>query len=261
MKRVFKVGSTIALMASVILSSGCGCTLKSKKVIERTTALKETQLDRIDDELVDYVVTYKKVSNNGIIESVSEYIVKRDVDGDVYYLTNRQGSAPVGETINYTTIEEKIFVEDEVVKYSIGEVTVNLPSNYKTPAAAFIYLSTIASTTDYYNRTTVKYDIYKEVPYNACTPAEIAQEEDLPGILESFIDDTLSCQAKRKLFSKNTTYTVKYRVNTTQLTEMVISTDKNNRITSVNETNNIVVSGPAAQTVEKITFTVEYKDI
>ena len=260
MKNIMKVGSSLLVALMVFLSSGCGCALKESKIIERSTTLKGTSLEYDAQTAIDYTATYKIVINNGTTQEIREYTVKRDMDSDTYYMTTKTGTAKVNETVKFEIVNEKLYMDGEIVKYQKGDATPISLLQYNSPARAYPYMSLLGSA-DYHSIINVSYEDYKSVPFNACTPEDVRVEEDLPDILVSYIKDSLSCEAKRKLFSKETTYTVKYRVSTNELTTIEVQTDKYQRISKVNQVNNIVVPGQASQTVENITYSVSFEDV
>ena len=264
MKKLLKVGSSVLAAGMVLLTSGCGCSLKEEKVIERSTSLKGTELGYVEDNPKDYVATYKVVHTDGDVKTVTTYTIKRDIEGDIYYFTKVTGAGPASKIIEYETVEEKLYKENGIVKYETPTGVLSLPQ-FISPAAAFPHLKDMVegTKTHYYGYSWGAYDLYKQVPYNACTPEGFGNPSSLPDILDSYIESSLDCKTTRELFGKKTTYEVQYRVSISELTKITVKSDKNNIITSVTQVNNRVSSNnnEATQEVESITYTLSYEDV
>ena len=121
MRNITKFGSSLLVAGTLLLTSGCSRSMKTEKIDEQTEQLKLSDIEYLDDKLVDYIATYKLVKNDGVTESLEEYTVKRDVDGNIYYLTTTFGSAAVGSEMKTTKIDEKLFMDGETLKYQKGE--------------------------------------------------------------------------------------------------------------------------------------------
>lgn len=261
MRNITKFGSSLLVAGTLLLTSGCSCSMKAKKIDEQTEQLKLSDIEYLDDKLVDYIATYKLVKNDGVTESLEEYTVKRDVDGNIYYLTTTFGSAAVGSEMKTTKIDEKLFMDGETLKYQKGENVADsiISLDHTTPSHAFIDLSTLKATSDYYGYTHSVYNEYRSVPFNACASNNTVIA-DLPDYSSGFGIQHLSCNAKKKTFGKEYTYEINYSISVSEIVSITVKADKNNKITSVTKVNTFSVN-ETDKIVTTMTFNVSYTNV
>lgn len=260
MKKVVKIGSTLAMASVVLLSSGCSCGLKQSKVNERTQATMDSSLDYSKDFTITRKVTYtQKQDDENVTVKEYVYVMKRDAANDaVEYSASVKTGKEGEELVENTSLSEyvKLYNQGGTV-YLIYNQSTPIATDYSSTYYAAIATGELVSGTsikyDYYSLLAATYDIYKTTPFHAC--AEGGVKTQVPEIFETTSKKSLTCKAKRKLFGKDTTYTISYRVSLSEIRDLVIKTDKENKIVSVTETNKIAVAGQEPVT-EVIEFTV-----
>ena len=260
MKKLVKIGSVLTMAGTVLLSSGCSCGVKQSKINERSQATMESSLDYSKNFTVTHKVKQTQKQSDDTV-SVKEYVyvMTRDADNNSVEYTATVKAGKEGEDLveNQASAEKiKLYQQGGIVYISINE-NAPMPTDYSSTYYAAIDTATLVSSKvikyDYDKLFGSSYDTYKVTPYHAC--AEGGDITQVPEILSTFAKTSLTCKAKKKLFGKDTTYTINYRVSVGELRELVIKTDKENNIISVYGTNKIAVSGQEPVT-EVIEFTV-----
>lgn len=241
MKKIVKFATAIVTSFMLLVTSGCSCNLNQKKTNERSEKLYNTVLNSVNGrDLTDYLGTLKIVTVESNMVTEKELVISKDVDGNAYNITTSVGSALTGEKITPTTINEKIYSVDSDIWHVEGELISTLPRSYSSVDQAYsdiisengraIYDDVSANIK--WNDISDAYNYYKSIPYNAC--ATTGNPLILPYYANA--NRVLECRTKRKLFSKLTTYTIKYRRSIDEFTNLVITTDGNQKIVEVKET-------------------------
>lgn len=256
MKKLVKIGSMLTMAGVVLLSSGCACNLKQGKVNERAQALMESDLDYGNDFTLTYKITTtqkQEDGSNSIVELT--HTMKRIAASNSFEFTSvaKKGSKAdelQEDADNSQTVA--MYVDAGVVKVKVGE-TVN-DTTYLIPFNALQNTSHLVEEEmikyDYYNIFINTFANYKLTPYHGCS--ESGDKDLLPEAVGAFNHSETKCKATKKIFGKDATYDVSYRVSISELRNVVVKTDKDNKLVSVVENNTIAVpsQNPKYETIE-----------
>lgn len=266
MKKVVKMGSLFALAGATLLSSGCSCSLSKSKLDERTKEVYESSVAYDQNYTTEFTLVSKQEQSDGKVVVSQTYVkTTRDAQNDsfVFDVETKQGYE--GEELQIVeefTGNEKIYKDGSIVKLQKLNGTV---VDLEQLSTVYAYRETVSLRADgliilnYHEFGVGGYDKYKEIVYHGCSSSGDALA--IPDIHVASVDsqlgkeESLSCEAKKKLFGKDATYTVKYRVSISEITEVVIKTNKDNDIVEVNQENKIAVAGENP-IIENITYKI-----
>lgn len=255
MKKIVKLSALLAVVGVGVLSGGCSCKLKKDKLNTRAEAMASKELAPSSDFVITNKIVDKQENDEKVI-TIKETSYRMEKEGTTIKISVTEKSGIEGEelaTVSTSTLD--IYQENNRVY--INRDKQKIETAYTSSWAYYI-------DSGYHDVFVKKYDEYKITPYHGC--AEVGTKGDptqVPYILKNSIskynpkDDTLTCSAKRKVFGKEATYKVRYRVSISQITEVEILSDKNDKLKRVIEDTSIgVIGGKAID--RKITFNVEY---
>lgn len=254
MKKVVKFFSLFMLAGATLLSSGCSCSLSKSKLEERTSAVYESEVDYNSNFTIEVKTVSKQEQEDGKIE-VSELFIKttRNVESKSFVFNIETKSGYEGEKLKDFPIKpstEKIYQDGELIfaENIAGNITqlnqLSLIYSYQE-TESLAKNSTLLM--DYFQYGVGMYDQYKETVYHGCSPS--GDVTKVPNIHKASVDsemdkkESFSCKAKKKLFGKDATYTLKYRISISEIVEVIIKTDKNNNIIEATQHNIVAVAG------------------
>lgn len=258
MKKLVKIGSMLTMAGVVLLSSGCSCSLKQGKVNERTQALMETELDYAKDFTLKYKITTTQEQEDGSVNVVEvSHTMTRIAEGNVFEFVSvakngKQGEELQEDASNSQTV--KMYADGSGVKVKVDETVID--TNYQSSYYAFQDTALLVKDKkikyDYYKIMLGSFDDYKITPFHACS--ESGDKDQIPYAVGAYKHSETTCKAKKKLFGKEATYEVAYRVSISEFRNVTIKADKENKLISAVEKNTIAVpeQKPKYETVEFI---------
>lgn len=273
MKKFVKLGAMLSMTGILVLSTtGCSCSMSKKKIDAETLALSNSDLLSKNENPVDFTATYRETTTdeNGV-KSVT-YIVSRDADTKTYYFTTTTGEGANSEEMSTITISQKVYSENGAVwvKETTNSNSNPVKTNYGETYYAYRYSSDLVAAgvfeSDYYKIISGSYDTFKMMPYNGC--ATEGDQSALPSILATYLkkdeetqkDKSVCEKAKRKLFSKEYTFNINYRVSTSELVKYEIKMNKDDKLTYVKKDSTVAVAGTNGKKI-LTEFIISYDDV
>jgi len=273
MNKFVKWTSLMSMVGVIFLSSGCSCSVKQDKIDASADAIKAKKVFMNGNEFVDFTTNLKITEISNGVEKIKTIVVKRDIEGkkDVYEYNVKVNE---GEGVqDVVTESQEVYVDSVDGKVYIKEINDNINppymTNYIDPSAVFMDTATLADdeklSVNYYEFSEGFHELYKYVPYNGCSSASKDADsgksirEQLPNIASSTVN-TVACEVEKKLFKKDYTYTLFYRISFDYLRNITIISDAENRIASIRVEDSI--AKPEGK-IDKIIseFTISYGDV
>lgn len=253
MKKGFKILSLLALSTFGLTTSGCA--ISKNKINEITEKVSETEFDYTKSfELTWVEKSTQKIDEDKTSVEVVTVTYAYDEETDAFKFTILQEEGIEGEDLEKVTEHtDKIFKEDDIV-YSQYADNKKFATAYATTAEAFENSFELFArgkfAADYYSVLMTAYNNYTDVVYYGCSVAEDKSEknellEKVPGLLQTE-KSSLTCDAKRKLFSKTKVFELSYRVNASKLRDVTIKTDGDGRITYA-KTDDVITTGTSSK--------------
>lgn len=266
MKKLVKFCSGITLAGMVLLSSGCSCSLSKDKLNERTQAVYDSTVDYASNYETVYKIVQKQENSEGKV-AVSQTIIKttRDVEKNQFTFDVDTKMGFEGEelqTYDYLTGTASIYSQGNVVFVKNLNDTISATS-YTSPVEAYKATADLVKENklllDYYSFGVGAHDKYKETVFHGCsTKGNVVEVPDIhaPSVdSKQDREETFSCKGKKKLFGKDATYTLHFRVSVFEERDVTIVTNKDNHITEVNESSVRYEANEKAIN-QSITFTI-----
>ena len=192
MKKMIKILSVALIAVATFVSAGCSCSLSDAKIIEKVRALETSVVYKKGDSLQDFKLTATKFEIHNG-GTTTKYVFDTDLNGAGTYVYTEYVDD------EETAKETRLSIADDTLLNSI-------------------------------------YDSIKDQPLNAYGEMTNGKYRNLIGLYgasDQFLaSGNVKVEAEKKLFKKDVTFVVEYKVNLLERYRQTIVINEDNKITS-----------------------------